>query len=203
MNRILIIEDNSDIRYTLKEICTFAGWDTEIAENGYIGVGLFEKHKFDLVLVDYHMPVYDGIQTVKAIRKNNKIVPIIVLTIDERQELANELLDLGANDFALKPIKAPDLIARIKVNLKAANLSQEKSDTTSCKGISKNTQAVIIQFLELQKKPVTIDEIASGTDLAYQTIHRYLSYLTEKGLVEIDFDYGKKGRPKNVYWLTK
>lgn len=203
MIRILIIEDNLDIRYTLKEICSFAGWEAEEAENGHEGILKFKKNKFDLVVVDYHMPVFDGLKTIQAIREANKNIPIIVLTVDERQELANELLDAGATDFALKPIKAPDLIARIKVNLKVGSLAQEHESAYSNKGISKQTQAVVINFLEKKTQPVTIDDITKGTNLAYQTIHRYLCNLVEEGLVETDFDYGKVGRPKNIYWLTK
>jgi len=69
------------------------------------------------------------------------------------------------------------------------------------KGISKATQSIIISFLEKQTKAVTIHDIVAETDLAYQTIHRYLSNLVEEGTVETDFDYGKIGRPKNIYWI--
>lgn len=201
MVQILIIEDNPDIQYTLKEICSFAGWQTKITDNGHSGISLCKNNKFDLVIVDYHLPVLDGLKTIQAIREFDKKIPILVLTVDERQELANELLNSGATDFALKPIKAPDLIARIMVNLKVAALAQEQETAYVNKGITKNTQSLILNYLKTQKEPVVIDKIAQETNLAYQTVHRYLSHLVQEGLVQTDFDYGKVGRPKNVYWL--
>ncbi|KJS21960.1 MAG: hypothetical protein VR72_07625 [Clostridiaceae bacterium BRH_c20a] len=201
MTKILIIEDNADIQYTLKEICSHGGWQTQLADNGQIGLQLFKTNRFDLVIADYHMPVLDGLMTIKAIRELDKKVPILVLTVDERQELANELLKEGATDFALKPIKAPDLIARIMINLKVAELTQRQENAYVIKGINKNTRAIIISFLEKLEKPMLIEEIAQGTNLAYQTVHRYLSHLVQEKLVGTEYDYGKLGRPKNVYWI--
>ncbi|MFZ5942594.1 MAG: response regulator [Bacillota bacterium] len=201
MKQILVIEDNLDIQYTLKEICSHAGWQTIMAENGYLGLQLFKNNKFDLIIADYHLPVLDGLMTLRAIREIDKKIPVLVLTVDERQELADELLAAGATDFALKPIKAPDLIARIMINLKVGALTQEQESAYINKGINKNTQSIIINYLRHIKSPVLIEEISQGTNLAYQTVHRYLSYLVQEKMVESDFDYGKKGRPKNVYWL--
>src|SRR5690625_3601197 len=94
----------------------------------------------DLVLLDYHMPDWDGMHTTEEIRKINKNVPIIILTVDERQEIADSFLEAGATDFALKPIRAPDLISRISIHIKMTKLSREKNSTTFVeKGINNAT----------------------------------------------------------------
>lgn len=196
---ILVIDDNEDIRFTIKEICEFAEWEVIEAENGKIGLDLCKKLKPSLIFVDYHMPVWDGLTTVKEIRKIDVTTPIIVLTVEERQELADQFLDAGANDFALKPIKAPDLISRIRLNLKISRLQEDNQAVFVDKGINAQTLKTIKSFLLNQAEPLTIDEIQKNLPVAYQTVHRYLNYLTEQGEIEVISHYGKKGRPKNKY----
>ncbi|GGC82442.1 hypothetical protein GCM10007216_11240 [Thalassobacillus devorans] len=198
---ILIIDDNEDIRFTLKEICEFCEWPSTEASNGKEGLALLQKLDPDLVLLDYHMPEWDGLKTVKAIRKENKHIPIIVLTVDDRQDIANTFLEAGATDFAMKPIKAPDLISRIKLNMKFAKLAHTDQDIYVDKGINKETRKSIKHFLYNQKQPVTINEIQQQLPIAYQTVHRYLHHMAEKGEIEVVSDYGSRGRPKNKYQL--
>jgi len=203
MTRILIIDDDSDIRFTISEICRFGGWEPLLAANGQEGVEVFKLNKPELVMVDYHMPVKDGIETVRAIRDLDKRVPILVLTVDERQEVADNFLDQGATDFALKPIKAPDLIARIRVNLQIGQLQRQKlqqqEEVFITKGISSSTLTIIEDYLKAQQEAQSIEEINKQVNLAYQTVHRYLMYLVEEGKVTIECDYGKVGRPRNRY----
>ncbi|WP_028783693.1 response regulator [Thalassobacillus devorans] len=198
---ILIIDDNEDIRFTLKEMCEFCEWPSIEASNGKEGITLFRKLDPDLVLVDFHMPEWDGLKTVKAIRNENKHIPIIVLTVDDRQDIANSFLEAGATDFAMKPIKAPDLISRIKLNMKYAKLSNTDKDIYVDKGINKETRKSIKHFLYHQKQPVTINDIQAQLPIAYQTVHRYLHHMAEKGEIEVISDYGSRGRPKNKYQL--
>ncbi|WP_211237419.1 response regulator [Paucisalibacillus globulus] len=198
---ILVVDDNESIRFTLKEICQYAEWNVLEAGNGKDAVTLFEKMNPDLVLMDYHLPNGDGITTTKDIRKHNEHVPIIVLTVDERQEVADSFMKAGATDFALKPIKAPDLISRIRLNLKVSKLTEEHSSAFVDKGIKQDTLMSIKNHLLYQEEAITIDEIKESLPIAYQTVHRYLNYLEGKGEVEVVSQYGKKGRPKNRYRL--
>ncbi|MFZ3579313.1 response regulator [Virgibacillus sp. DJP39] len=198
---VLIVDDNEDIRFTLLEICKFAEWGVYEASTGKAAVDLFKTLTPDIVLVDYHMPNWDGVKTTKELRILNKTVPIIILTVDERQEVADMFLEAGATDFALKPIKAPDLISRIRINLKIGKLTEDKNDVFVEKGINQNTLLSIKNYLYNQSSPSTIDEIQRKLPIAYQTVHRYLNYLESKGQVEIITQYGKRGRPKNKYQL--
>ncbi|WP_164668139.1 response regulator [Virgibacillus doumboii] len=199
---ILIVDDNEDIRYTLKEICDYAEWEIVEAANGKQAVELFTKMEPNLVLLDYHMPDWDGLKTTKELRKHNKSIPIIILTVDERQEIADTFLQAGANDFALKPIKAPDLISRIRINLKIVKLTRNEDNVFVDKGISQSTLHSIKNFLIHQEEPASINEIQKSLPIAYQTVHRYLNYLEGRGEVEIISQYGKQGRPKNKYKLV-
>lgn len=196
---ILIIDDNESVRFTLKEICEYGGWPAAEASNGKEGVEKFNEVHPDLVFVDYHMPEWDGIRTVRELRSLDRYVPIIVLTVDESLEVADKFFGAGASDFALKPIKAPDLISRIRVNLKMAKLQEEQENAFVDKGINSATLSIIKKYLLQHKKPLTINEIQKELPVAYQTVHRYLNYLVEIGEVEVRSEYGKKGRPKNKY----
>ncbi|GGB54001.1 response regulator [Virgibacillus dakarensis] len=198
---ILIVDDNEAIRFTLKEICKFAEWKVLEAATGKQAAELFAKMDPDLVLLDYHMPDWDGVKTTKEIRKLNQTVPIIILTVDERQEIANTFLNAGATDFALKPIKAPDLLSRIRINLKIGRLIGGKDNVFVDKGINQATLMSIKNYLFQQERPLTINQIQNELPVAYQTVHRYLNYLEGKGEVEVISQYGKKGRPKNTYKL--
>lgn len=204
-SKIIIIDDEPDIQYTIKEICTHGGYNAIIAKSGADGLQLCKTHSANLAIVDYHMPDWDGLTTVKKIRQYNSSISILVLTVDERQEIAEKFMTVGATDFAIKPIKSPDLISRIKVNLKINEMQQkyaeEKHQMFIEKGICNATLTIICNHLQEQKEGLTIEEIASALNLAYQTVHRYIQYLLENNIIEVLPMYGQIGRPKNRYIL--
>ncbi|MCK8061076.1 MULTISPECIES: response regulator [unclassified Fusibacter] len=211
MKRILIIDDNADIRYALSQICDFKGWEPKTASLVKEGLEILMNEEIDLILIDYHMPKINGLEGVKMIREKDPDVPIIVLTVDEKQQVADLFISNGANDFALKPIKAPDLISRISVHLKFSSLKKKsdnadssKSENTAqyrdyTKGININTLDIIIEFMKNNENEYTIEEISENTGLAYQTVHRYLKHLLEYDVVRADYRYGKIGRPKQQF----
>lgn len=203
--KVVIIDDEPDILYTIKEICSHGGWKVATASSGKQGYEICRLHKPNLVIVDYHMPDWDGLTTVKRIRQLDNAVSILVLTVDERQDIADKFIAAGATDFAIKPIKSPDLISRIKMNLKINEIQKkyitDKQQIYIEKGISPATLSIIYDYLKEQKVGLTIDEITIGLNLAYQTVHRYIQYLLEENKIEVVPIYGQIGRPKNKYKL--
>ncbi len=206
LKKIVIIDDEPDILYTVKEICLHGGWDAHVASNGMQGLELCRLQNPQLVIVDYHMPEWDGIKTVKKIRQLDGSVSILVLTVDERQETAEKFIEAGATDFANKPIKSADLISRIKMNLRINEMQQaykeEKHQVLIDKGMSPATLNIICDFMKDNKEGLTIEEISKELNLAYQTIHRYIQYLIENKKIETLPIYGQIGRPKNKYKLS-
>lgn len=202
---IVIIDDEPDILYTIEEICKYGRWEAATAPNGRQGYELCKVHHPNLAIVDYHMPDWDGLSTVKKIRQLDNAISILVLTVDERQEIAEKFIAAGATDFAVKPIRSPDLISRIKMNLRINEVQQkyieEKQHVYIEKGISPATLSIICDYIKEQEAGLTIDDIANGLTLAYQTVHRYVSYLLEEKKIEIVPIYGQLGRPKNKYKL--
>ncbi len=218
MAKILIVDDNADIRFALQQICEFKGWHSVVAPDVTTAVSAYVSGGIDLILMDYHMPVLSGLEGVKRIRQRSSTVPIIILTVDEKQEVADAFMEAGASDFALKPVKAPDLVSRIAVHLRFAAMKgpgngpliqegdgkdqpqEDQGYKAYRKGISKGTLAIIETFFRNNTEAYTIDDISSETGLAYQTVHRYLKHLIEFKVVQTEYRYGKVGRPKQYFW---
>ena len=197
---ILAIDDNPDILYTLAAIGETFGWNVIGESSGKLAVEKLSKLQPDIILVDYHMPGQDGISVVQAIRRQDRLVPIIVLTVDERQEIADQFLESGANDFANKPIKVADLAARIKVHL---NIRQQLDCFVREKGINNGTLDIVNSCCKNFQRPFFAEEVVDASGLAYQTVVRYLQHLEDQKIITASSHYGKIGRPKKRYqYLT-
>lgn len=202
---ILCIDDDDEICFALKALFKLQKWKGLSASNMYEALQKFRSNQPDIVLIDYHMPKINGIEGVRMLRKLSPDVPIIVFTIDESQQVADAFLEAGASDFALKPIKAPDIVSRIKLHLQLLDWGSKKTEAAPqlAKGLSQGTLDLIVEFLQAQQDHVTANEIAEGTGLAYQTVFRYLQYMVQEALVEQVSTYGKVGRPKQFYHLIR
>jgi two-component system response regulator DctR len=196
--KILTIDDSKDILFAISVICEYQGWKALTASHAKRGLELLINQGANLILLDYHMPEIDGIEAIRMLREVNKSVPIIILTVEERPEIADRFMAEGADDFALKPIKALDLIWRIKTHLRISQ-EPEIDDIELKKGLSRETLDKVLEYLNGNIQYTTIKKIAQGTGLAYQTVHRYMQYLIENNKVEVKLKYGKQGRPKNRY----
>ena len=208
--KILMIDDEEQILFALRAVFQFQGWDSISAKDVPTGLELFRTQHPDLVLIDYHLPKINGVKGVQMIRELDPDVPIIVFTIDESQEVANQFLEAGASDFALKPIKAPDIISRIRLHirlmdsdrqLKESAQSEERASAAPAKGIGIATLELIEGALEDCEEFLTVEAISQRTGLAYQTAYRYLQHMVSQGRVEVSQSYGKVGRPKQKYRL--
>ena len=115
--KILVAEDNKINFFVANKF--LIGWGIKVshAENGQLTLELLEREDFDLILMDLHMPVMDGIEATRIIRKseNPKIrnIPIVALTAAIMSESHDKIDDLRINDYVLKPFKPHDLFERI------------------------------------------------------------------------------------------
>lgn len=205
--KILMIDDDEQILFALRAVFQFQGWESVSAQDVPTGLELFRTQRPDLVLIDYHLPRINGVRGVQMIRELDSDVPIIVFTIDESQEVANRFIEAGASDFALKPIKAPDIISRIRLHIRLlestrrAQTPRVENPVVATKGIGSATLELIEDAFGADGEFLTVEEISARTGLAYQTTYRYLQHMLTQNRIEISQSYGKVGRPKQKYRL--
>lgn len=123
LSRILIVEDEDEMAEILVEALSNLGYSCEVALNG--AAGLRMAPGFDLLLVDVMMPVMNGFVMVEKLREQGERMPIIYLTAKDTTKDVVRGLELGADDYLIKPFKLDELIARIRAALRRArDLSQ-------------------------------------------------------------------------------
>ena len=118
--KILVIEDEPDIRVLVRTVLDAAGYQVLLAENGETGKMLNASHRPDLVLLDVGLPDTDGREVLRAIR-NQSAVPVIMLSANDAEAVIVQALDLGANDYVRKPFGAAELLARVRNTLRATH----------------------------------------------------------------------------------
>ena len=115
---ILIVEDEQKIADTLKMGLSENGYQVEVAYDGKIGLKLFERISFDLVILDLNLPGINGYELCKMIRSKNQGIPIIMLTALSSLNDKIEGYDAGADDYIIKPFEFKELLMKMRVLLK-------------------------------------------------------------------------------------
>ncbi|MCX7782606.1 MAG: response regulator transcription factor [Meiothermus sp.] len=114
---ILIVEDEKDIARFIELELQAEGYRTEVAYDGITGLSRFRETNPNLVVMDLMLPVMDGLEVARRIRKTSN-VPIVILTAKDRVEDKVEGLDAGADDYLVKPFSIEELLARIRAHLR-------------------------------------------------------------------------------------
>lgn len=126
-DKILIVEDEKDTRFILSKLLSKNGYEAIVAKNGSEALDLLKEHTPKVILADWTMPIMDGVELCNRVKSNadHKLIYYIILTA--RTSLNDRIkgLDLGADDFLLKPIENQELLARIRTGVRIHNLQQE------------------------------------------------------------------------------
>ena len=118
MARILIVEDEAQMRQGLKDNLEFEGYEVDVAEDGEQGLQQVEKNEYNLILLDVMLPKLSGFDVCKELRSKGFDRPIIMLTA-KGEEIDKVLgLELGADDYITKPFSLRELLARVKAILR-------------------------------------------------------------------------------------
>ncbi|MCI5734244.1 MAG: response regulator transcription factor [Tenericutes bacterium] len=125
MQKILIVDDEENIRKVIREYLEFEGFLCFEASNGEEAIKMCKENSYDLIVLDIMMPKIDGFTVAKEIRKKQS-VPIIMLSA--RSEEYDKLygFDVGIDDYVTKPFSPKELVARIKANLKRNTIMNEE-----------------------------------------------------------------------------
>jgi two-component system KDP operon response regulator KdpE len=115
--RILIVDDERQITRVLRTSLQSSGYEVTVANNGMEAFDLFKSVAPDLIITDLAMPEMGGIELTRAIRRIAE-TPIIVLSVREQETMKVAALDEGADDYVTKPFSMPELLARVRANLR-------------------------------------------------------------------------------------
>ena len=121
MTRILIIEDEESILMPLEDNLRLEGYEVSCARDGLEGLSMAADRSFGLIVLDIMLPKMNGFEVCKRLRQDRVMTPILMLTA-KSQEVDKVLgLELGADDYVIKPFSSRELLARIKAILRRAS----------------------------------------------------------------------------------
>jgi two-component system KDP operon response regulator KdpE len=117
--RILVVDDEPQITRVLRMSLQNSGYEVSVAKHGEEALERFLESPPDLVITDLSMPVMDGLELTRAIRRHSD-TPIIVLSVREQEAMKVSALDEGADDYITKPFSMQELLARVRAQLRKA-----------------------------------------------------------------------------------
>jgi two-component system, OmpR family, KDP operon response regulator KdpE len=163
--RILVVDDEPQIRRIMRTTLTCAGYEIDDARTGQEALTKVREFRPDLVLLDINMPGMDGFEACRSIRADTNIA-IIMLTVRNSETDKLAAFDAGADDFVAKPFSIPELQARIRAALRRLPVSQHSASKVCINDL-------IIDF--------TSRTVAVGTTTAHLTPKELdlLRYLTQ------------------------
>ena len=143
MTRILIVDDEENIREVVREYCELNGWMADEAPDGMDALEMVKNTDYDCVILDVMMPRLDGFSTCREIKKLKQI-PVIMLSA--RQEEYDKLFgfELGVDDYVVKPFSVKELMMRIQAILARGGVISKESDVDTFEGLTIDYSARIV-----------------------------------------------------------
>jgi two-component system, sensor histidine kinase and response regulator len=210
MKKILVIEDSQEVRESIAEVLEVAGYQILLAENGEIGYLMAEQEVPDLIICDIVMPKMTGYEVLKKLKENSltQTTPIIFITAKGDRVEQRYGMELGADDYLVKPFDSSELLAAIASRLEKNNLiqSQIKENINELRNnislalpheFNTALHGMIgsAQFLKEFCRSIPVDQIEEMADLFLTSAQR-LQRLTENFLVYTELQFLLKDRDK-------
>lgn len=195
--KILVVDDDNNICELLRLYLEKEKWDVILAHDGLEALDTFEKEKPDLIVLDIMMPKLDGWQVCRTIRKTSTC-PIIMLTA--KGEVFDRILglELGADDYVIKPFEANEMVARIKAVLRRVNgnTESEKNEVVEFDNLYIN-----MKNYELRVKGKLVDAPPKEMELLFHLASNpNRAYTRDQLLDEVwGFEYSGESRTVDVH----
>lgn len=211
--RILIVEDNKEVRSYLKTV--LIGYETIEAENGQEALNLLKNHNIDLIITDYMMPILDGKGLVSELKKQEIKTPIIVLTarIDNTGRL--NMLRLGIDGYLIKPFIEEELLLMIQKSLSSVNTiiafetTLEQSEKESLNAFANKFNIELNDYINANLKSANfgVEDIALYLNISKSTLNRktktILGQTTQEIIMEARLQKAKKLLYENPHATKK
>lgn len=194
--RILVVDDERQITRVLRTSLESHGYQVAIADDGLAALKLFEELAPDLIITDLSMPDMDGVELTKAIRRLGG-TPIIVLSVREQDATKILALDSGADDYVTKPFSTPELLARVRVQLRRRT-DEDAPPTSVVEGdfsVDIDAHRVLVRGNEVHLTPKEFDLLLLFTRNAGRV-------LTHKNLLRSIWGPGGTNQPEYLRVLV-
>ena len=144
--KILIIEDEKDIRDLLQHYLKKEGYDVQVAEDGDFGLRKLAKERYDLVLLDLMLPRMDGLEVCRVLRSQAQTANLPVIMLTAKGEEIDRVVgfEVGADDYVIKPFSPRELLLRVKAVLRRAGSGESMSKIIKVSTISIDTDRHIV-----------------------------------------------------------
>jgi DNA-binding response OmpR family regulator len=177
MSRILVVEDNHDLAYGLRNNLEIEGYDVVVAEDGAAGLAAARDRGLDLVILDLMLPAMDGFRVLRTLRGEGVDVPVLVLTARGQEADKVRGLRLGADDYVTKPFGLLELLARVEA------LLRRSPRRTAAAGPTAGPAPARFGPVEVDAASRTVRRRGRSVDLAPKEFDLLLALLRARGAV--------------------
>ena len=193
--KVLVVDDDENISEVINMYLKSSGYDTRVAFNGRTAKEIYTEYKPDLVLLDVMIPYTDGIDVLKWIRKQDN-TPVIMITAKGDTFDKVLALELGADDYIVKPFEPKELLARVKAVLRRYSTDSVSEDVLKFENISidSNSYKVIYKGEDIKMPPKEFEL------LYYLASNKNKVFTREQLLCEVwGYDYPGDSRTVDVH----
>jgi DNA-binding response OmpR family regulator len=121
--RILVVEDEPAVARGVKDALSFNGYSVDVAVDGPSGYRHASEQTFDLIVLDLMLPGLDGLEVLARLRRDGCVAPILIVTARGQESDRVKGLELGADDYVVKPFSVRELVARVAAHLRSRTLA--------------------------------------------------------------------------------
>lgn len=185
--KILLIEDQQDVRESLQRMLDVEGHRVDAAASAEEGLDCLRQKQFDVVITDYQLPGRDGFDVVRSVIQTDPHLPVILMTAHHSTERVIEATQMGAYDYVLKPIDPADFLEKIRQAIESRSLVRKESlvaravasgiieDKDAVIGSSRAMLEVFKEIGRVAARPLTVlirGETGTGKELVARVLHR-------------------------------
>lgn len=191
MSKILVVEDEAELRSLVCDYLESEGYKTVSAADGLEGLTLFQADPCDMIVTDVMMPKMDGFTLAERIRKTDSTTPILFLTAlgDKRSKQLG--FTLGIDDYMTKPFDLDELVFRIRAILRRANAKEDHTLTVGNLVMDSEEHTAYVDGVEL---PLTVREF----DLLFKLLSYPKKTFTRSALMDEFWDYDSSATSRSV-----
>jgi CheY-like chemotaxis protein len=188
-SRVLVVDDDDELRENLAELLGDNGFEAELAENGAAALARLSAAEFDLVLLDLVMPGMTGMETLAAIRQRFPATKVVMLTAFATVDNAVEAMRKGAEDYLAKPFRIDELLVTIRRILEEARFLECRTlldidGTFNC--LANTLRRDILHLIDREKRIRFMDIVRQLGISDHTKVNFHLKTLKDAGLIRQD-----------------